>query len=112
MKTIAVLNETELRGCSSNQKYPICLGCQLNVPRQTTLTDSTSILINVKHFIQVGLVIYLFNFLVAAIKMHDANSFSHTIFWSFIFLQITANMGRNYRPVLELPITIVVISES
>lgn len=61
MKTITILNEVELRGCNPNQKYPICLGCQLNVP-QTTLTDSTSILINVKHFIQVGCNFNKFNF--------------------------------------------------
>lgn len=53
MNTMTTLNEMELRGCNSNQKYPICLGCQLNVP-QTTITDSTSLLVNVKHFIQVG----------------------------------------------------------
>lgn len=48
----------ELRGCNPNQKYPICLGCQLKVP-QTTLTDAASILINVQHFIQVGFAISL-----------------------------------------------------
>ena len=76
MKTMTVLNEMELRGCSSNQKYPICLGCQLKIP-QTSLTDSTSMIINVRYFIQVGYT------LVQSFQAIDHCQVSWFVFFSF-----------------------------
>lgn len=63
MKTMTTLNEVELRGCNPNQKYPICLGCRLEIP-QTSITDSTSLLVHVKHFVQVS-----FNAILVSIQL-------------------------------------------
>lgn len=42
-----------MRGCGQNQKYPICLGCQVKVPH-TSPSDSVSVIIKVRHFIRVS----------------------------------------------------------
>lgn len=51
-KSIVILCENEIRGCGQNQKHPICLGCQINVP-QTSPSDNSSVIIKVRHFIRV-----------------------------------------------------------
>ncbi|XP_031636734.1 arrestin domain-containing protein 1-like [Contarinia nasturtii] len=51
-KSIIVLGETGMRGCNQNQKYPICLGCQIKVP-QTSPSDCSSMIIKVRHFIKI-----------------------------------------------------------
>lgn len=70
-QSTVILDELEMRGCGQNQKYPICLGCQLQVP-ETSSSDSASMIIKIRHFIRVCTFI-VFPFLQS--KMFRTKSF-------------------------------------
>lgn len=52
LKSTSILREKKLRGCDKNQKHTTCLGCQITVP-QTSPSDSSSVIIKIRHFIRV-----------------------------------------------------------
>lgn len=52
LKSTSILKEKKLRGCDQNQKHTTCLGCQIKVP-ETSASDSSSIIIKIRHFIRV-----------------------------------------------------------
>lgn len=52
LKSTSILKERKLRGCDQNQKHTTCLGCQIKVP-ETPASDSSSIIIKIRHFIRV-----------------------------------------------------------